>query len=87
MNDKYGTAGRMIIVSTPFVAMVVYSFNTEKYIPKEVSQYEEETCAALAKHDPKNVRCYKFDDKKYDNIAQVMNKEGGFVYTRVFERY
>lgn len=83
MHDRYGY--ERMFVGVTFVAMVIYAFNPDAYTTEEVNNFSEETCKALAKHDAKNVQCYRFSDKSLDNVAKVMNKEGRFVFTRVFE--
>lgn len=75
-----------MFVGVMFVAMVIYAFDPDKYTTEEVNNFSEETCKALANHDAKNVQCYEFSDKSFDNVVKVMNKEKRFVFTRVFEK-
>ncbi len=82
-NNKYGNKRFFVGVDIAFVAMVVYAFNAESYSSEEVNEFSEDTCKALAKHDSKNVRIYKYGTKDIDNICKVMNTG---VFVRTFEK-
>lgn len=87
MNDHGRDYERTrMFVGIMFVAMVIYAFDPDKYTTEEIGNFSEETCKALAKHDAKNVQCYEFSNKSFDNVAKVMNRENRFVRTKVFEK-
>ena len=85
-NNQYGNGRFFIGIDIALVAMVVYTFNADRYSSEEVNAFSENTCKALAKHDSENVHIYKYETKDIDNACNAINREGKIVFVRAFEK-